>query len=142
MKRFRVVLIAIGLAMFPAPLQAFDDEPAEAEEAAPDRSADREEAPSEKMPTAEPAPTSREGWALRVGKARERVLVARARLENAEAAYTQMRARNFPRGEERADILKEVEDARQELASAEQALEDLPDEARGADVPPAWLDTD
>lgn len=92
--------------------------PAAGEEAADDRSAARVQA---------------------VESARERLVTARERAREAEAALTQAKHRRKPRGEKLEELRQEAEDARSELRRAEAALPERLDEARRAGVPPGLL---
>jgi hypothetical protein len=51
-------------------------------------------------------------------RARDEVVAARQRLDRANAAYGQMRARDYPRGDARADIVRERDAARAEYLRA------------------------
>lgn len=74
-------------------------------------------------------------WRQRILEARLAVEKARARVAEAEVAYTQMRTRKYPRGEAKAELLQEREDAKQALAQAQRDLEELEDDARHAGLP-------
>ncbi len=81
-------------------------------------------------------------WRERALEARANVAEARERSTAAETAYRSMRQRRRPRGAARATIEAEYEEARVELAKAEQELMALDEEARRAGAPPGWLRVD
>ena len=74
-----------------------------------------------------------------VESARERLVVARERVREAEAAVSQARHRRKPRGEKLEALREEQEEARTELSRAEAALPERIDEARRLGVPPGQL---
>jgi hypothetical protein len=78
-------------------------------------------------------------WEEKARKAEERVAAAQARLDQAQLAYTSMRMRSYPSGDSRATILKEIDDAKAELAAAQKDRDSLEDQARAAGVPPSWV---
>jgi chromosome segregation ATPase len=90
----------------------------------------------------EEAEASRARWAARSKEASDRVAKATAAVEKAQDDWERMRTRNYPRGEARAKLLENREDATTELTAAEEALAALAEEARAADVPPGWLESD
>ncbi len=90
----------------------------------------------------EEAETSRARWMARAQEANDRVAKATAALAKAQADWERMRTRNYPRGEARAKLRDALDDATTELATAEEALVTLVEEARAADVPASWLDVD
>ena len=78
-------------------------------------------------------------WEEKARKAEERVAAAQARLDQAQLAYTNMRMRSYPSGDSRATLLKEIDDAKAELAAAQSERDSLEDQARAAGVPPSWV---
>jgi len=78
-------------------------------------------------------------WEEKARKAEQRVAAAQARLDQAQLAYTNMRMRSYPSGDSRATILKEIDDAKAELAAAQSERDSLEDQARAAGVPPSWV---
>jgi hypothetical protein len=78
-------------------------------------------------------------WEQRLDEGSQRLGTARARAEQAEAAVTSMLARHYPAGEAKAKLLKEREDARADLARAQQEYPELLDEARRDGVPDSVL---
>jgi len=64
---------------------------------------------------------------------------ARAALEAAENAYSQMQQRNYPRGEAREALVAERKAARERLEKAEAAAEAFPERARRAGALPGWF---
>lgn len=83
-----------------------------------------------------------EAWQQEMRDARQALAEARERHEAAEVAYKRMRHHSRGRGEVKAAILAEREEAARALAEAERRLEELPEEARRAGVPPGWLEPD
>lgn len=59
--------------------------------------------------------------------ARERLRAALGRAESAIAAYAEMRDRNYPRGEERLEIVRKRDESLRALRAAKQALESTED---------------
>ena len=98
-------------------------------------------APTLEAPRAKTLPDApeREPWQERVAEARELVVRAQERRDAAETAVDRMRHRRRPRGEARAALFAEREEARLGVADAERTLEELLEEARRAGVPPGWL---
>lgn len=88
---------------------------------------------------ADPARAERLEWEEKARKADERVAAAQARLDEAQRAYTNMRMRGYPSGDARVAILKDIEDAKAELAAAQAERASLEDKAREAGVPPSWI---
>ena len=64
---------------------------------------------------------------------------AASRYEVANAIYTKNRQINRKRGEARQSINTELQEAQIGLAEARAALQEFPEEARRAGVPPGWL---
>jgi hypothetical protein len=87
----------------------------------------------------DPERALRELWEEKARKADERVAAAQARLDNAQHAYTNMRMRSYPTGDAKGSILKEIDDAKADLADAQAARAALEDEARQAGIPPSWI---
>jgi len=96
--------------------------------------------PNPDLASPDPDRRLRAQWEQKAQLARARVTAAQLRVERAEAAYTSMMTRNYPRGDAKEEILVERSKAQAELAAAQGELANLPDEARAADVPPAWLE--
>jgi len=96
-------------------------------------------------PAAEPVPAAQqealldEAWAARLSGAATRRDAALSRLRSDELALRVARHRNYPRGEARRAVQRDVEAARERLASAEQALPELLEEARRVGVSSALL---
>lgn len=102
----------------------------------------RAEPPATESPAApEPDPETlhKEYWQKRQAELERAVEDARLRLERAEAEYSRGRRANRLRGQAKVEVLQEIEDAKQDLAAAEAALDAFPEEARRAGVPPGWL---
>ena len=97
-------------------------------------------APNPDLASPDPDRRLRAQWEQRAQLAQARVSAAELRVERAEAAYTSMMTRNYPRGEAKEAILDERGKAQTELAAAQRELGELPNEARAADVPPAWVE--
>lgn len=74
-------------------------------------------------------------WVRRLDEGSQHLRDAQARADQAEAAVTVMLARHYPAGEAKAKLLKEREDARADLARAQQEYPELLDEARRDGVP-------
>jgi len=87
----------------------------------------------------DPDRAARAMWEEKARKADERVAAAQARLDEAQLAYTNMRMRSYPSGDARATILKEINDAKADLATAQAERASLEDQARAAGVPPSWV---
>jgi nucleotide-binding universal stress UspA family protein len=64
---------------------------------------------------------------------------ARHRYRAASAEYQQMRHRRRMRGERKAQVIAELDAAREAVEEAERALAEFDAEARRAGVPPGWL---
>lgn len=79
-------------------------------------------------------------WVRRLDDGSQRLGEARARADQAEAAVTLMLARHYPAGEAKAKLLKEREEARADLARAQQEYPELLDEARRDGVPESVLE--
>jgi hypothetical protein len=92
-------------------------------------------------PTAAKLPDTshHERWRDRVAEARAEVERAHERRDAAETAVDRMRHSHHPRGAAREALFAEREEARAGVAEAEQALEELLEQARRAGVPPGWL---
>lgn len=99
---------------------------------------------------ASPTPVSEEArWRERARAARQRVEDARARIPQLDAEAKKLEADfySWDDGQYRDSVIKpawdrkreELEAARRELAEAEKALADLPEEARKAGALPGWL---
>jgi hypothetical protein len=78
-------------------------------------------------------------WQARYRSLLDSVSEAASRYQAAKAIYTKNRQINRKRGDARFDINTELSEAQIELADARAALEDFPDEAHRAGVPPGWL---
>jgi len=78
-------------------------------------------------------------WSDRLTKAQMRRDLARQQLVEAEAALSRARHRDYPRGEALAEIERDAQTARKDLAAAEQELPVLLEEARLAGVSPDVL---
>jgi hypothetical protein len=97
-------------------------------------------APEAQAPASpDPATAEREHWQARKRELEKAVEDAQARLDRAEATYGRGRRANRMRGDAKVEALKELDEARDQLAAAQQALEDFPEEARHAGVPPGWI---
>ena len=134
----RVVAWGIGVAAFATTAAADSGEPRALDDVplAESVSPDSLLAPERQAPVAEPAavsvpPHRREALV----EAEQAVAVARARLDAANAAYSNMMKRNYPRGEAKATIVAERDAARAGSAQAAARLRDL-----GGAVPAALAD--
>jgi uncharacterized protein YlxW (UPF0749 family) len=78
-------------------------------------------------------------WSARLNQAQMRLDQARQRVVEREAAYSKARHREYPRGAALAEIERDLEQARKDLAAAEHELPDLIEQARLAGVSPAVL---
>jgi hypothetical protein len=78
-------------------------------------------------------------WQERIDEARLALSQAERRSEAADLAVQKMRHRRKPRGEARETLFAERDAARAARADAEQALEELLEQARRAGVPPGRL---
>ena len=78
-------------------------------------------------------------WQSRQLEATHSVDNARDRYRAASAEYQQMRHRRRIRGERKAQVISELDAAREALDEAERALVEFNQEARRAGVPPGWL---
>lgn len=87
----------------------------------------------------DPETAEREHWQKRKRELEKAVDDAQARIDRAEATYGRGRRANRLRGQQKVDALKELDEARQQLADAQKALEAFPEEARRAGVPPGWI---
>jgi len=96
-------------------------------------------APKPAAQSSDPDRAERALWEEKARKAEERVAAAQARIDQAQLAYTNMRMRSYPSGDSRATILKEIDDAKAELAAAQSERDSLEDQARAAGVPPSWV---
>jgi inorganic triphosphatase YgiF len=83
--------------------------------------------------------TDHDVWVERIATAQEAMDRANQRYANAVQAYGHMRHRRRQRGERKAVILLEQENARAEVAEATHALEQTLEDARRAGVPPGWV---
>jgi post-segregation antitoxin (ccd killing protein) len=81
----------------------------------------------------------REQWQNRQLEAIHSVENARDRYRAASAKYQQMRHRRRMRGERKAQVISELDAAREALEEAERALVEFNREARRGGVPPGWL---
>ena len=78
-------------------------------------------------------------WQRRQLEAIHSVENARDRYRAASAEYQQMRHRRRMRGERKAQVISELEAAREALEEAERDLVEFNEEARRKGVPPGWL---
>ncbi len=81
----------------------------------------------------------REQWQSRQLEAIHDVENARDRYRAASAEYQQMRHRRRMRGERKAQVIAELDAAREALEEAERQLVEFNEEARRVGVPPGWL---
>jgi len=88
-------------------------------------------------PEAEVA-AQRSRWEARFSAARTALVDAHLRYVEAQSAYRHMRHRDRERGEEKVQVMQELEAAKAAVAEAESAVEDLMVAARRAGVPPGW----
>ena len=90
-----------------------------------------------------PSPAESEGekaqWVKRIADAQHALDAANARYADAIKSYGHLRHRRRQRGEAKAEILREQEDARTEVTVATRDLEDTLEAARRAGVPPGWV---
>ena len=77
-------------------------------------------------------------WIERLSEAQNRLETARARHDEAAAAYRDQRQRHA-RGDARKEATLELEAAKAELAEAERSWVELKETARRAGVPPGWV---
>lgn len=85
----------------------------------------------------EPEPLSKhDAWVERIATAHEAMDRANERYANAVRSYSNMRHRRRERGELKAGILVEQENARLEMTAAARYLDTTLEEARRAGVPP------
>jgi chromosome segregation ATPase len=87
-------------------------------------------APSEQLTAA---------WEARLSEAQARITTARERAESSERALTRARHRKYPRGEALDQLVASAEDARRELAAAEEELPALLEQAHAEGVEPGVL---
>jgi inorganic triphosphatase YgiF len=80
-----------------------------------------------------------DAWVERIVAAQESMDQANQRYTNAVQAYVRMRHRRRQRGERKAAVLLEQENARDEAAEATHTLEQTLEAARRAGVPPGWV---
>lgn len=80
-----------------------------------------------------------QAWAGRLAAAQQDIAEARERVAELEAAYSQARHSQHPRGDEREVLQEKLVDAKSELEQAEQRLPELVEQARQAGVYPAIL---
>ena len=83
--------------------------------------------------------TKHEAWVERIATAQQAMDDANARYENAVRAYSHMRHRRSERGQRKADVLIEQENARAEVAEAARFLDTTLEQARRDGVPPGWV---
>jgi hypothetical protein len=83
----------------------------------------------------------REQWQSRQLEAIHSVENTRDRYRAASAEYQRMRHRRRARGERKAQVMAELDAAREAVAEAERVLAEFNEEARRAGVPPGWLRT-
>ncbi len=70
------------------------------------------------------------------------VVSAMQRQQEATAAYSRMLSRDYPKGEAKAAIIKEREDAAKAVSDARAAVGEFKEQARRASVPDRWIDPD
>ena len=138
-KFVRVAAWGIGVAAFATTAAAADSGEPRALDAVPlaeSVSPDSLLAPEHQAPATEPAALSVPPYRRdALIEAEQAMAVARARLDAANAAYSNMMKRNYPRGEAKAAIVAERDAARAASAQAAARLRDL-----GAAVPAAPAD--
>ncbi len=78
-------------------------------------------------------------WQQRYEQVLSRVKAAEARIATSRLAIRKARQRDRLKGQHRTEIMTELNSAEEELATARQLLEELPEAARQAGVPPGWL---
>jgi septal ring factor EnvC (AmiA/AmiB activator) len=83
--------------------------------------------------------SQREQWTQRIRSNSDAVANAQARVYQAQAEYTSMRAHNKGRGDRRVQAKTRLQSAEKALADAEAALAATLDAARAASVPPGWI---
>jgi len=84
----------------------------------------------------------REEWREQLLAANQEIAIAEKRSAAAHQAYKIMRHRRRPRGEGKQAIMDEIEHSREDLATAQQELEELERAARRAGAPRSWLKFD
>jgi hypothetical protein len=81
-------------------------------------------------------------WQERARETRDTLRQAQRRHRKANAAYQEMLIRNRPRGEKKAAVIAEREEAEAALDAARRAMEALSEEARRAGALPGWIRLD
>jgi hypothetical protein len=79
-------------------------------------------------------------WREKAAQVRADVVSAMQRQQEATAAYSRMLSRDYPKGEAKAVIIKEREDAAKAVTEARAAVGQFKEEARRASVPDRWID--
>jgi len=85
------------------------------------------------------APSADAVWAERLAQASARIRASRARLAASEAAYTEARHEEYPRGDALQALVHERDAARAEHREAKAALPELVEQARRAGASAAVL---
>ena len=78
-------------------------------------------------------------WQQRYRGLLQQIEQAQLDLDTARGAYNKRRQRERLRGEHRKQAVAAIEEAETRLRDAQQGLDELPDEARKAGIPPGWL---
>jgi len=101
----------------------------------------RADAPAAKdKPAAKTADDEQAAWIQKLDEAAGRIESAQKQVEQLLAAKGRGAARRYPRGDAKEKYLKDLDEARKELADAKRSLPVLLDEARRAGVPNGILD--
>ncbi|MCP3984717.1 MAG: hypothetical protein GY723_10035 [bacterium] len=78
-------------------------------------------------------------WKVTLDEAHDALLAARQQLSQAEYAYQDWRQRHRPRGAKKADLVSGIEEAKANLADAEERWPEVLEMARQAGAPPGFL---
>ena len=81
----------------------------------------------------------KESWQQRYLELLTAVDDATSRLEVGRGTYSKAKQRGRLQGDRKRELLESISQAEADLASASEALENFPEEARRAGVPPGWL---
>lgn len=85
------------------------------------------------------SPTDKQTWVTKISEAQSTLTGARLRYDTSVRDYARGRRANRARGDARAEVLVERNQASEALAQAEKQLEELLESARRAGVPPGWV---
>jgi peptidoglycan hydrolase CwlO-like protein len=82
---------------------------------------------------------TRQQWVQSYDTLRDQEKGLREKLEKARAQYSRGRRANRLRGEERAEVVEEIEKLEKELEKAQRDLAAFPEKAREAGALPGWF---